>query len=342
MEASYVRDLDFSIQRPLILCKCGRVASPAYIEIGRRGRARLGARRVPAHAFFFVSALFHYLGPAFAVVLFSRIAPLGVAWLRIATAAAVFATWRRPWRFWRQWTPTERRSIVLLGLVLTAMNCVFYESIARLPLGTVSAIEFLGPIGLAAAGTRTPRNATALGFVSAGVFILTDVRVASQPLGYLFAFANCALFAFYILLGHRLAADGGASGIDRLSAATVVSMLAAFPLGIREASPAFASPLVLAAAVGVGITSSVIPYACDQLAMARLPRATFALLLGLLPATATVVGVVVLRQIPTWVELLGVMLVAAGVSVHRIPQENSRVRIADARRDLQASRGENP
>lgn len=342
MEVSRVKDIAFGIQRPLILCKCGRVASPACTEIGSRGRAPLGIiHRVPAHAYFFVSALFHYLGPAFAVVLFSRVAPLGVAWLRIATAAAVFAAWRRPWRFWRERDATESRVIVSLGLVLAAMNCVFYEAIGRLPLGTVSAIEFLGPIGLAAAGTRNLRNAAALGLVIAGVCILTDVRIAGQPLGYLFAFANCALFALYILLGHRLAGDGGVRGIDRLSAAMLVAMVAAFPVGIWDAAPAFASPLALAAGVGVGITSSVIPYVCDQLAMARLPRATFALLLALLPATATVVGIVVLRQIPTWAELIGVVLVAAGVSVHRIPQGSGRAPAADAR-ELQASRGEGP
>ena len=295
------------------------MASPESVGIRSRGGGLGSYHRVPPHTFFLVSALFHYLGPAFAVLLFSRVAPLGVAWLRIVSAAGVFAAWRRPWGFWWRLPSTDRHIIVLLGVVLTAMNCVFYEAVARLPLGTVSAIEFAGPIALAAVGTRTARNTVALGFVIAGVWVLTDIRITGEPLGYIFAFANCALFVLYILLGHRLAFEGGAAGIDRLSAAMIVSAIAAFPVGIRDATPAFASPLLLAAAVGVGITSSVIPYACDQLAMARLPRATFALLLGLLPATATIVGVVVLRQIPSWAEVFGVSLVAAGVSLHRTP-----------------------
>ncbi len=111
--------------------------------------------RLPPHAFFLVSALFHYLGPAFAVLLFARIEPLGVAWLRIATAALVFALWRRPWRFLRDLTGADRLRIAGLGVVLAAMNCCFYEAIARLPLATVGAIEFLGPIALAAWGMPT-------------------------------------------------------------------------------------------------------------------------------------------------------------------------------------------
>jgi len=264
-----------------------------------------------------VSAVFHYLGPSFAVLLFSHLGILGVAWLRIASAAGVFALWRQPWRFFRRLSPANQVTIISLGVVLAAMNSIFYEAIDRLPLATVGAIEFLGPIGLAAAGARTARNFAALALTAAGVFVLTDVRIAGEPLGYVLAFANCALFVLYVVLGHRIAADGGATGIDRLGAAMLVAMIAALPIGIREAAPAFVSLPLLGAAVGVGISSSVIPYVCDQLAMARLPRATFALMLSLLPATATGVGVIVLHQMPTAIELGGVALVVAGVAIHK-------------------------
>src|SRR5215468_5464356 len=118
--------------------------------------------RIPPHPYFVVSAVFHYLGPAFAVLLFAHVAPLGVAWLRIAGAAVLFALWRRSWRYLAACTAKERRVIVGLGLVLAAMNSVFYEAIARLPLSTVGAIEFLGPIAVAALGLRTARNLAAL------------------------------------------------------------------------------------------------------------------------------------------------------------------------------------
>jgi inner membrane transporter RhtA len=273
--------------------------------------------KVPPHAFFVVSAVFHYLGPSFAVLLFSRVGVLGVAWLRIASAAVVLSLWRRPWRLFGRLRPADRVTIISLGVVLAAMNTIFYEAIDRLPLGTVGAIEFLGPIGLAAVGMRTGRNVAALGLAAAGVFILTDVRIAGQPLGYVLAFANCALFVLYVMLGHRIAAGGGTSGIDRLGSAMLVAMIVALPIGIRQAVPALFSPSLLVATVGIGISSSVIPYVCDQLAMARLPRATFALMLALLPATATAVGVIVLHQIPTAVELAGIALVVAGVAIHR-------------------------
>jgi inner membrane transporter RhtA len=275
------------------------------------------ADRVPPQGYFVVSAVFHYLGPAFAVLLFAHVAPLGVAWLRIASAAIIFAIWRRPWRYFLTLPRAEQGIIVALGLVLAAMNSCFYEAIARLPLGTVGAIEFLGPIGLAAAGLRTPRNIAALIAAAIGVYILTDVRIAGTPLGFLFAFVNCALFVLYIVLGHRIASGGSAAGIERLGAAMLIASVFALPFGITDALPALTDPVLLGAAIGVGISSSVIPYICDQLAMARLPRATFALLLSLLPATASLIGLIVLHQVPSAIEVAGIFLVIAGVALHR-------------------------
>jgi inner membrane transporter RhtA len=269
------------------------------------------AASAPPETFFVGSAVFHYLGPAFAVLLFALVEPLGVAWLRIATAAAVFAAWRRPWALLR------RPTIVAMGVVLALMNACFYVAIDRLPLGTVAAIEFLPVIALAAAGMRTRRNALALLTAVAGVYLLTDVRLEGEPVGVAFAFANAALFALYIVLAHRVARDDRISGIDGLGAAMLVALIAIMPLGAWSAAPALVDPIALAAGVGVGISSSVIPYVCDQLAMARLSRATYSLMVSLLPATATIVGIVVLTQIPSLIEVAGVALVVAAVAVHR-------------------------
>jgi inner membrane transporter RhtA len=276
------------------------------------------ADRLPPHVFFVVSAVFHYLGPSFAVLLFAQLAPSGVALLRIATAGAVFAVWRRPWRFLGALPQRDRAIVVALGVVLAAMNTVFYEAIARLPLATVGAIEFLGPIAIAAWGVRTRRNLAALALAILGVGLLTEVRIVSEPLGYQFAFLNCILFMIYVLLGHRIAiGKEGASGVDRLAAAMMIATAVAVPTGLRAAMPAFTDPVLLAAAVGVGVSSSVVPYVCDQLAMRRLPRASFALLLALLPASAACIGIVVLRQVPSMQEALGVLLVIGGVALHR-------------------------
>jgi inner membrane transporter RhtA len=271
----------------------------------------------PPETFFVGSAIFHYLGPSFAVLLFARISPPGVAWLRIASAAVIYAVWRRPWRGLPMLDAAGRRTLVAMGVVLAVMNICFYISIDRLPLGTVAAIEFLPVIGLAAVGTRTARNAFAVVLAVGGVYLLTDVRIAGEPLGVAFAFANAALFALYIVLAHRVSQQPALGGIDGLALAMLVALVVATPLGSWYAAPAFVDPAALGAGIGVGVTSSVIPYVCDQLAMARMKRATYALMVSLLPATATVVGIVVLAQFPSAVELAGIALVVAGVAAHR-------------------------
>jgi inner membrane transporter RhtA len=269
----------------------------------------------PPQVYFIGSAIFHYLGPAFAVLLFVRVDVLGVAWLRIAAAALVFAAWRRPWRAVNLRDPL----FIAWGAVLALMNCCFYIAIDRLPLGTVAAIEFLPVIGLAALGARTPRNAAALLLAVPGVYLLTDVQLEGEPLGVAVAFANAALFALYIVLGHRVAQRGAAGGIDGLGASMLIAMVVVTPLAGWAALPAFTDPIALLAGIGVGISSSVIPYVCDQLAMARLTRAAYALMVALLPATATVIGIAVLGQVPSWIEVAGVSLVVIGVLLHREP-----------------------
>jgi inner membrane transporter RhtA len=284
---------------------CLELALPTTASTFDDSRVRI---KVPAHGYFVTSAVFHYLGPSFAVLLFARVGVLGVAWLRIAVAALVFAVWRRPWRVLRT-GPGRRgwRAMVLLGAVLGLMNVAFYLAID----------QFLGPIALAAAGVRTGRNLLALVLAVGGVVLLADVRFAGEPLGFAFAFANCALFAVYIVVGHRVAGDGGTAGVDRLGAAMLVALVVVSPIGLGQAAAVGRYPVLLLAGAGVGVCSSVIPYVCDQLAMARLPRSTFALLLALLPATAALLGAVVLRQVPSPPELAGIALVAAGVAAHR-------------------------
>jgi len=252
--------------------------------------------------YFGISAVFHYLGPSFAVLLFARVDPLGVGFLRIATAAAVFAVWRRPFA-------RLREPVVLAwGLVLAAMNGCFYEAIARLPLGTVAAIEFVPVVVLAALGARSRRNALALVLAVAGVALLADVRLRGEPVGFALAVANAGLFAAYVVLADRVA---GERGLDALGAAMLVAAVLVVPFASVPDLTA------LAAGAGVGICSSVIPYVTDQLALRRMDRATYALLTSLLPAVATVIGVVVLTQVPTPREAAGVGLVVAGVALNR-------------------------
>jgi len=275
------------------------------------------ARTAPPQAYFVGSAIFHYLGPAFAVLLFARVPPVGVAWLRIASAGAIFAVWRRPWRVLHGVNAETLTLVLALGVVLAVMNACFYVAIDRLPLGTVAAIEFLPVIALAAVGARTARNALALLLAVSGVYLLTDVRLAGEPVGVAFAFANAGLFAAYIVLAHRVSRSPALSGIDGLAAAMLAATVAITPIGGWSVVPVLLDPVAVGAGIGVGVASSVIPYVFDQLAMARLSRATYSLMVSLLPATATVIGIVVLAQIPSWIEVLGVALVVGAVAVHR-------------------------
>jgi inner membrane transporter RhtA len=291
---------------------------------------------VPPHVYFVVSAVFHYLGPAFAVLLFARVDVLGVAWLRIASAAAVFALWRAPWRAFRALDRDGRRLLIAWGAVLAAMNCCFYVAIDRLPLGTVAAIEFLPVVVLAAMGARTVRNALALVLAVPGVYVLTGVHLEGEPLGVALALANALLFALYIVLAHRAAQHGGMSGIDGLGAAMLIAALVVTPVAAPQAAGALLDPVAILAGIGVGLSSSVIPYVTDQLAMARLPRASYALLVSLLPAVATVIGLIVLAQVPSARDALGVALVVAGVALHR-PASSTRAQADVGARDRVAN-----
>ncbi|HEX8975856.1 MAG TPA: EamA family transporter [Solirubrobacteraceae bacterium] len=297
-------------------------AGSATATEGPRPWSRTAIGKAPPHVYFVISAVFHYLGPAFAVLLFVRVDVLGVAWLRIVSAAVIFAFWRRPWRAFLAQDRDGRRLLLAWGGVLAVMNACFYTAIDRLPLGTVAAVEFLPVIVLAALGARSVRNAAALALAVPGVYLLTDVQLSAQPLGLVFAFLNAILFAVYIVLADRVAKRPQIGGIDGLAAAMLIAAVVITPIGGWGAVPAFSDPVGILAGIGVGVSSSVIPYVTDQLALARLSRSTYALMVSLLPAIAAVIGVVILTQIPTASQTIGVALVVTGIALHREPSSD--------------------
>jgi inner membrane transporter RhtA len=278
------------------------------------------AEAVPPHAWFGVSAVFHYLGPSFAVLLFPAIGVLGVAWFRIASAALIFAPLTKPWRTIRQADGKTRLLLIALGASLAVMNTAFYLALDKLPMSLVAAMEFVGTIGVALWGLRTRRNLLALVLAVVGVFVLIDVKWSTDPWGLFWASLNAALFVAYIILGHRAAESGASGGVERLGAAMAIAFIVLMPIGFLQAVEAFGSITLVAAGIGVGLCSSVIPYVCDQLAMSRLSRSSFALLLALLPATATIIAAAVLAQIPTAQDLIGVALVMLGIAAHKQPK----------------------
>lgn len=272
---------------------------------------RSGLVRVP-ELLFVTGAVSQYLGAAVAVVLFSRVPPAGVGWLRAASAAVLLVLWRRPWRRLRlRYTPL----VAAFGTSLCAMNISFYLALARLPLGTAVAIEFLGPVAVAALSSRARRDWASLGLAAIGVALCTDVHLAGSPQGVGFALLAAAFWALYILLGHRVANLG--AGVDGLGMGMLAGAVVLAPPTAWQAGPAFSHPALLVAVVGVGLLSSVVPYALDQVAMARVRRGRFALLLALLPATAALAGAALLGQIPKPGEAAGLAAVMAAVATSR-------------------------
>ncbi len=256
-------------------------------------------------------AVSQYLGAALAVLLFASVPAAGVAWLRVLSAAVALGAWRRPWR--RNWTSRRLALVAAFGTALAGMNLAFYEAIDRIPLGAAVAIEFWGPIAVAALGSRTRRDWSALALGAAGVLLLADVQIGGSAAGVALALLAGGLWALYIVLGHRVARSG--DGVDGLAAGMAFGVLAIAPLAAPAAAPAFSDPPLLAACLGVGLLSSVVPYALDQLALLRLGRARFALLLALLPATAVLAGLALLAQVPTLAEAVGIGAVIGAVAI---------------------------
>jgi len=272
---------------------------------------------VPPYFWFVVSAIFRYLSPAFAVLLFEQVNALGVAWFRITSAAIIFAVWTRPWQTFRTADQQTTVLFLLLGACLALMNSAFYLAIERLPLSLVATMEFVGTIAIALLGLKTMRNYIALGIAAAGVMTLIDMRWSDDLLGLGFAAANALLFVVYIVIGHRISRQGASKGVAQLGVAMAAAFVFIVPIGAHAAISAFTSPALISAGIGVGICSSVVPYVCDQLAMSQLTRNTYALSLALLPAIATLIGVIVLRQIPTLMDVCGIVLVMLSVALHK-------------------------
>ena len=265
---------------------------------------------MPAETFFVLGAISQYIGAAWAVKTFDDLDPRAVAWLRVLFAAIIAMAVARTWR--RSWTGRELRRTIPFGVVLAFMNLFFYMAIDRLPLGTAVAIEFIGPITVAAWGSRSRNAVLSLLLAFAGVVLLSEISFHGDPLGLLFIAIAAVCWAGYIVLGHRFA--GGATGLGGLGIAMGVGAIALIPVAAPVSGPAWTDPRLLGVIALVGLLSNVVPYGLDQVVMRRLSPSRFALLLALLPVTATIIGTIALSQTPTAVELVGITLVVAGIA----------------------------
>jgi inner membrane transporter RhtA len=270
--------------------------------------------RVPAPVLFLGSGFTQYCGAALAIGLFAVIPAASVAWWRLAVSAVVLLAWRRPWR--QPWTRRELGAAALFGVVLATMNVVFYVAIEYLPLGTAVAIEFLGPVVVAGVTGRGWRDRLGIGLAAVGVVALAGVQLEGGlthdvVIGLVAILGSAAAWAGYILLGRRIAVkrDGiGALAVGMTAGAVVYS-----PLAIGAVAPVVTDAGRAAAVVGIAVLSSVIPYAIEQVVLRRVSAARFAILLALLPVTALIVGAVFLAQLPSPLEVAGMVLVCAAI-----------------------------
>lgn len=299
--------------------KAGRVNTRRAATTLRSRGERVGdvttrhSYRVPAPVLFVAGGASMYVGAAVAVGLFDDLSPSVVAALRIMAAATVLGVWRRPGR--AAWRGRRAGRAAAFGLATAGMNVAFYEAVARLPLGTAVAVEFCGPVAVAALASRRPRDVAAVVLAAAGVLCIADARWSGSPAGVAWGLAAAALWAAYIVLGKRVALGG--NGLDDMA---VGFAYASVPLAVLLALDAgglgaLSSPRVVALAVGVGVLSSVVPYAIDQVVLRRLGRARFAVLLALLPMTATLIGFVALGQVPGPLESVGIVAVVVAVAL---------------------------
>ena len=215
-------------------------------------------------------------------------------------------------RRWRGWVRSDYLAAALFGCITVAMNLTFYVAIDHLPLGSGVAIEFIGPISVAAIATRASRNAAAVALATAGVVLLSGTEISDNTTGLIFIFIAAALWAGYIVLGGRMARR--AHGLSGLAFGMVIGLVLSAPFGLLDIGPALRSPSVLLTGLAVGLLSSAIPYGIDQTVLRRISVRRFALLQALLPVVATVIGFIALDQRPSALEIVGIALVVSGVA----------------------------
>ncbi len=228
--------------------------------------------------------------------------------LRLTLAALVLLGLTRP-RL-RGYRRSDWAAVLAFGVVLAAMNHLFYESIARIPLGVAVTLEILGPLVLSVVISRRLSSLVWAGLALTGVALLacaTGATTGLDPVGVAFALGAGAMWGAYTVLSRR--AGGSFPRVDGLALAMGVAALLSLPWGVATAGRELLAPRFLLIALGVAVLSSALPYGLELVSLRTLRPATFAVLLSLNPVTATAAGYLVLQQALGGPELLGMVLV---------------------------------
>lgn len=270
-------------------------------------------KRTPAEILFIVSATAQYVGASIAVGLFDYASAQTIAWFRVIGAAIALLVFSP--KFWRGWTLTTLKSAAFFGTVTTLMNICFYLAISEIDLGKSVAIEFIGPIAVAAATTRTLRNAIALVVVAAGVVILGGVEISDNKEAMAYLLAASALWAAYIITGSKVA--NNRSDLAGLGVGLALGAALCAPIGIKDAYTVIMSPKLLILAAATGVFSNAIGYGIDQYVLRRVTVRRFSLLLATLPVTAVFIGWITLGQQPSTLDWVGISAVLVGVGLQQ-------------------------
>jgi inner membrane transporter RhtA len=268
----------------------------------------LRADRIPPTLLVLAGVLSVQFGAAFAKTLFDEVGPGGTVFLRAVFAAAVLAAVWRP--ALRGRSGAHWRLILLFGLSLVAMNLAFYESLERIPLGVAVTFEFVGPLGVAVAGSRRALDFVWVGLAAAGILLLSDFGSADlDGLGVALALLAGGFWAAYIVLAARVGRvfPGG----EGLALAMGAGALMLAPVGLADGGGELLSPEVLAVGLAVAILSSAIPYGLEMEALRRMPQRVFGVLMSLEPAMAALAGFIVLDEGLATRELVAITLVVA-------------------------------
>jgi inner membrane transporter RhtA len=285
------------------------------------GRVERTLSTAPPEALFILSAISQYIGAAIAVSLFDEVEPPTVAWFRVMGASIALLAISPG--FHRGWTRRDLAGAAIFGTATALMNLFFYLGIERIDLGKSVAIEFLGPIAVAAATTRTARNAGALLLAVAGVVTLGGVELDDNALGVFFILLSSGMWALYIVVGSRVAQMR--PGVAGLGVALALGTIAITPVGAPGSASVWTSAWLLLLCCATGVFSNAIGYGIDQYVLRRIPVRRFSVLLALLPVTALLVGSIALDQRPSAIDIVGMLAVLAGVAL----QEREEINVAE-------------
>ena len=280
------------------------------------GVSSQGQSSLAAPAVMVVSGASLYAGAAVAVGFFESFSPFIVAWFRVAAAGVILLVLYRPQL--RAFRGIAGRNAAIYGVMTMAMNMSFYQSLNHIPMGTAVAIEFLGPIVVAAWGSRRARDWAALILAGLGVLVISGATWSDNAIGILWALAAGLFWAGYIIISSHIAADRENS---RQSMAVGFSYAGLLALPIMwlmwPQDPGIPGLTILGLAAGLGLLSAAIPYGLDQVVMRMAGPSLFALLQAILPVVAAIIGAIALGQWLTVAEIVGILLIMVAVALRR-------------------------